>query len=49
MENNRPSEDQRPAKAGTSDVMVAYLLAGLIAIWLLAYAFFAIRAWMGRT
>jgi hypothetical protein len=35
------------AKAGLSDKISAYLLAGMIAIWLAAYVFFAIRAWLG--
>ncbi len=29
-------------------MIVAYLLAGLIVVWVLAYAYFAVRAWIGR-
>ena len=48
MENNTSSGGKRPARMGTSDTIVAYLLAGLIVVWLLAYTYFAARAWIGR-
>ena len=47
MEENTSGE-ARPAKTGASDMLVAYLLATLIFVWLLAYAYFAARAWIGR-
>ena len=49
MEDNTSSEQKRPARMAASDIIVAYLLAGLIVVWLLAYAYFAARAWIGRS
>jgi hypothetical protein len=48
MEDNIPSEERRPANLRASDTLIAYLLAALIFVWLLAYAYFAARAWIGR-
>jgi hypothetical protein len=48
MEEKDSSEEKQSGKTGTSDTIVAYLLAGLIAVWVVAYAYFAIRAWIGR-
>jgi hypothetical protein len=48
MEEKDSFEEKRAGKTGANDTVVAYLLAGLIAVWVVAYAFFAVRAWIGR-
>jgi hypothetical protein len=41
-------EDKPDAPGSWSDRLVASVFAGLIAVWLAAYAVVALRAWLGR-
>lgn len=47
MQAEPQNSDASAGKAGTGDRVVAFVLAGLVAVWLIAYAIFAIRARIG--
>jgi len=47
MEVEPPNTATPAGKAGTGDRVVAFVLVGLVAVWLAAYVIFAIRARIG--
>ncbi len=42
-----PQNSDASGKAGAGERVVALVLVGLVAVWLIAYVIFAVRAWIG--